>query len=139
MQQSLTVGFDAKRIVRNGTGLGAYGRTLINDLAAYPLQLRLYAPDLGRADLRSQVVASPRVSFHTPSSTPLGKAWWRSRGIVSTLQHDGVRLASRLQRGRSLEQDAVFRAEAVADHDRHGRGETERAGAADDKNRDAAR
>lgn len=92
MQQSLTIGFDAKRIVRNGTGLGAYGRTLINDLAAYPLQLRLYAPDLGRADLRSQVVASPRVSFHTPSSTPLGKAWWRSRGIVSTLQHDGVRL-----------------------------------------------
>ena len=27
-----TVGLDAKRIVRNGTGLGSYGRTLVNDL-----------------------------------------------------------------------------------------------------------
>ena len=27
------IGYDAKRIVRNGTGLGSYGRTLINDLA----------------------------------------------------------------------------------------------------------
>ena len=26
------IGFDAKRIVRNGTGLGSYGRTLVNDL-----------------------------------------------------------------------------------------------------------
>ena len=45
------IGYDAKRIVRNGTGLGSYGRTLINDLA--PLMpdtnLRLYAPDAGRA------------------------------------------------------------------------------------------
>ena len=47
------IGYDAKRIVRNGTGLGSYGRTLINDLA--PLMpdtnLRLYAPDAGRDDL----------------------------------------------------------------------------------------
>ena len=47
------IGYDAKRIVRNGTGLGSYGRTLINDLA--PLmpntELLLYAPDAGRDDL----------------------------------------------------------------------------------------
>ena len=28
----MIVGIDAKRIVRNGTGLGSYGRTLVNDL-----------------------------------------------------------------------------------------------------------
>ena len=35
------IGIDAKRIVRNGTGLGSYGRTLVNDLAQYPLHLNL--------------------------------------------------------------------------------------------------
>ena len=45
----LTIGFDAKRIVRNGTGLGSYGRTLVNDIARLSpsLRLRLYAPDQG--------------------------------------------------------------------------------------------
>ena len=32
--KNIIVGFDAKRVVRNGTGLGAYGRNLVNDLAA---------------------------------------------------------------------------------------------------------
>ena len=47
--KNIIVGFDAKRVVRNGTGLGAYGRNLVNDLAAlYPhMQLLLYAPDEG--------------------------------------------------------------------------------------------
>ena len=52
MNKYARIGYDAKRIVRNGTGLGSYGRTLINDLA--PLlpqtQLRLYAPDDGACD-----------------------------------------------------------------------------------------
>ena len=52
-----TIGYDAKRIVRNGTGLGSYGRTLVNDLAPImpDTTLRLYAPDAGRDDLRCQV------------------------------------------------------------------------------------
>ena len=33
MNDSITIGFDAKRIVRNNTGLGSYGRTLVRDLA----------------------------------------------------------------------------------------------------------
>ena len=55
MNNSITVGFDAKRIVRNNTGLGSYSRTLVRDLAYLPasLKLRLYAPDKGRDDLRS--------------------------------------------------------------------------------------
>ena len=35
------IGFDAKRLVRNGSGLGNYCHTLVRDLAALPLQLRL--------------------------------------------------------------------------------------------------
>ena len=67
----MTVGIDAKRIVRNGTGLGSYGRTLVNDLLRLDdgttterrqsdsgrLALRLYAPDEGRQELRKQVKA----------------------------------------------------------------------------------
>lgn len=86
------IGFDAKRIVRNGTGLGSYGRTLVNDLANYPLTLRLYAPDMGRDDLRNQVVKSERISLHTPHSTLLGKSYWRSHGIVNDLKRDGIQL-----------------------------------------------
>jgi glycosyltransferase involved in cell wall biosynthesis len=90
-----TVGLDAKRIVRNGTGLGSYGRTLVNDLIRLgdnQLELRLYAPDEGRASLRSQIIEG--VSFCYPSGRPsaLRKAWWRSRSIVSDLVRDGVQV-----------------------------------------------
>jgi len=90
--KNLIIGFDAKRIVRNGTGLGSYGRTLVNDLAELPLQLHLYAPDRGRNDLRGQVRARENVAFHYPShaTTALGKALWRSRGIVGDLRRDGI-------------------------------------------------
>ena len=90
------IGFDAKRIVRNGTGLGSYGRTLVNDLAQrQDLALRLYAPDKGRDDLRSQIVERPNVSFcypHFSSSIHLPSSWWRMKGIVTDLQRDGVQL-----------------------------------------------
>ncbi len=107
------IGFDAKRAVANGTGLGSYSRTLINDLARYPLTLRLYAPDEGRDDLRTQIQDRANVTLHTPHSslhTPhstfhiphttfhlppssfLGKSLWRSNGIVSELRRDGIQL-----------------------------------------------
>ena len=94
MNDKLIIGLDAKRIVRNGTGLGSYGRTLVNDLAERPLQLRLYAPDAGRDDLRQQVMDHDNVQLCLPKRPlPLvGKALWRSRGMVADLQRDGVQL-----------------------------------------------
>ncbi len=92
-----TIGFDAKRVVRNATGLGSYARTLINGLA--PLcgdgtQLRLYAPDEGRTELRGQVVKSANVTFAYPrhAGNALTKALWRTHGIVEDLRNDGVTL-----------------------------------------------
>ena len=58
MKQDVIIGMDAKRLVRNATGLGNYGRTLVNDLVAGSgddWQFRLYAPDPGRDDLRSRI------------------------------------------------------------------------------------
>jgi glycosyltransferase involved in cell wall biosynthesis len=101
MKESVVVGMDAKRIVRNGTGLGSYGRTLANDLATVGnLDLRLYAPDSGRDDLRLQVPERDNLHFFYPSSSPhlpsfalnFYKSYWRSRGIVGQLQRDGVQV-----------------------------------------------
>ena len=91
----MLIGIDAKRIVRNGTGLGSYGRTLVNDLIRMgdsDMQLRLYAPDEGRDDLRGQIIGDGNVQFCYPHGHPsaLRKAWWRSRGVVGDLQRDGV-------------------------------------------------
>lgn len=96
MTNNLIIGYDAKRIVKNGTGLGSYGRTLVNDLAAYQLQMRLYAPDKGRDDLRQQIVKQDNVKFCYPSlitqHSKLRSAYWRSYGIVKDLQRDGVQI-----------------------------------------------
>ena len=96
------IGFDAKRIVRNGTGLGSYGRTLVNALAvAVPdTQLLLYAPDEGDSRLRSQVEPRPNVRFvhpsgvlgHVPLLSRLWRDHWRTKGMVKDLQRDGVAL-----------------------------------------------
>ena len=90
----MTIGFDAKRIVRNGTGLGSYGRTLVNDLirrTGEEVTLRLYAPDKGRDELRNQMINSERASFCYPQSS-FFKSFWRSHGIVKDLQKDGVQV-----------------------------------------------
>lgn len=94
MTEKLIIGFDAKRIVRNGTGLGSYGRTLANDLARREdMLLRLYAPDKGRDDLRCQVPERENLCYCFPKGwQPLGKSYWRSHAIVSQLQRDGVQL-----------------------------------------------
>ena len=95
MNRPLTIGYDAKRVVRNGTGLGSYGRTLVNDLSAdSSLNLRLYAPDKGRDDLRGQIVIRDNVEFCYPkgSGIPFEKAFWRTKGIVKDLVKDKVQI-----------------------------------------------
>ena len=99
----MRIGFDAKRIVRNATGLGVYGRTLVADLhrrcARSGHSLWLYAPDSGRDSLRSQLTEDDTLRFcyaGQPSALliphPLHKLYWRTRGIVSDLQRDGIGL-----------------------------------------------
>ena len=98
----MIIGFDAKRIVRNATGLGSYSRTLINSLAAADADTRfiLYAPDEGHDDLRQQIAEQPNVTVHIPQSTfhnipllgGLRGALWRSHGIVKDLKRDHVNL-----------------------------------------------
>ena len=94
MPLHLTIGYDAKRAVSNGTGLGNYCRTLLNDLGTIDTtdSFRLYVPDLGRDDLRSQLDMPRNMSFVTPANKlvkPL-RSLWRIKGIVNDLKRDGV-------------------------------------------------
>ena len=89
----MIVGVDAKRIVRNGTGLGSYGRTLVNDLLRCgdsTLDLRLYAPDEGNEELRGQMIEGAQFCYPAGKSGAIRKAWWRTKGIVKDLKRDGV-------------------------------------------------
>lgn len=91
----MRIGYDAKRIVSNGTGLGSYGRTLINSLAALEGddELLLYTPDEGRKEWREQVRLRESVRFvYSDRKHGLGKSLWRSHGIVEDLRRDGVSL-----------------------------------------------
>ena len=96
MDEGIKIGLDAKRIVRNGTGLGSYGRTLANDLAAIDgLDLLLYAPDKGREDLRGQVPERQNLHYRYPNglySLSFCKSVWRTRGIAAQAQKDGVQI-----------------------------------------------
>lgn len=95
----MIIGYDAKRIVRNGTGLGSYARTLVNDLIVKKpadTRLLLYAPDMGRDDLRSQI--NEGVEWHYEEKfaplIPKGiqKAYWRTHSIVKDLKRDKVEI-----------------------------------------------
>ncbi len=93
----LHIGFDAKRIVRNATGLGHYGRTLVTALSTTlgsKARLHLYAPDQGRDDLRALVPQSPDILYSYPAHcrTRIGRDLWRTRGIVAALKRDGITL-----------------------------------------------
>lgn len=88
----MNIAFDAKRAVRNLTGLGNYSRLVIECLAAaYPEdKLTLFSPDM-RANPRLDAIRRlPQVSFRLPAKGehPLGKAPWRSWTISHILKQE---------------------------------------------------
>ena len=90
----MKIGYEAKRIARNATGLGNYGRTLINDMADVvpkDTALYLYVPDSGREDLTSQVTKRENIVWKYPQRKIL-KPLWRIKGIVGDLKKDGISL-----------------------------------------------
>lgn len=93
----MIIGYDAKRIVCNRTGLGSYGRTLVNDIAEAVVpgtMLNLYAPGRGDDALRRQIAPRQNVRYVYPDRNvgTVSRALWRTYGIVKDLVRDGVRL-----------------------------------------------
>ena len=97
MKDSMIIGFDAKRIVRNNTGLGNYCRTLINDMIRRNdsnMKLLLYTPDKGRDVLRNQIIESDNSRFIFPKKKlgKICKSLWRTKNIVKQLLEDKVQI-----------------------------------------------
>lgn len=86
MKKSLTIGFEAKRLVKNATGLGNYSRTLIQELALAPSApaLKLFVPNEGRKEWYTAMAQLPQTDFilPRPSLLPWHRAWWRYTGMV---------------------------------------------------------
>ena len=83
----MKVGFDAKRLFHNFTGLGNYSRSLLSNLSQYAnedWELHLYAPKLSSHARVQEFLQEP---YHQHS----GKGWlWRSKGISKDLQKDDI-------------------------------------------------
>lgn len=83
----MKIGFDAKRLFLNNTGLGNYSRTLVGNLQQFHREneYHLYSPKI-RETAENASFTQPPFHLHTPT-TPF-KSYWRTRGIVSQLQQD---------------------------------------------------
>lgn len=88
-KRPLEIAYEAKRITHNATGLGNYGRTIVEMLARLAPQNRylLYTPDPGREELRRRLPDLPQIEFRLPRTPKHGlmKAWWRSAGMSREL------------------------------------------------------
>lgn len=88
----MRIGFDAKRLYNNFTGLGNYSRTLVRDLHTnYPEdEICLYTP---------KICHSPETDFflhqtdlHTHLHSGTGNAYWRTFSIKKDLKKDRIEL-----------------------------------------------
>lgn len=88
----LQLAYDAKRLFRNFTGLGNYGRTLVKDLAdQFPEHAYyLYSPRVEQHPQNQFFQDHPSFPVRTNRFQP--NFYWRSFGLKRQLRKDGVQL-----------------------------------------------
>jgi glycosyltransferase involved in cell wall biosynthesis len=88
----MTIGFDAKRLYCNNTGLGNYSRTLVENLVDfYPKNLyHLYTPKLNVNEKTAKFISNPNLKTFVPKA--FSKSLWRSFLINQQLQNDNIEL-----------------------------------------------
>ncbi|PWJ40853.1 glycosyltransferase family 4 protein [Sediminitomix flava] len=85
----LKVGFDAKRVFNNYTGLGNYCRTLVENLDEMyrdEMELHLYTPRV-QENLRTKPFLE-NYPIHLPEGG--SKSYWRTKGMTNDLVEDGI-------------------------------------------------
>ncbi len=89
MTKELRVGFDAKRVFQNFTGLGNYSRTLLLDLSKHKpaLSLNLFAPKKIERERTAAFLNDP-FNCHFPNT--IFKSSWRSKGMVKDLLREKI-------------------------------------------------
>ena len=91
------------------------------------------------AALKGGRAAQQLVLAHALGGQQIGELRLAGGDRPGLVERDDVDPPRLLEGGGGLEQDALLRADAAADHDRDGRGKSQGAGAADDEHGDAAR
>lgn len=84
----MKIGFDAKRLFFNRSGLGSYGRATIDGLARYnpENEYLLYTPQGGTVDYVPPTAS--RVVYPDRISGRLSQAYWRAFGLAAQLRRD---------------------------------------------------
>ena len=85
----MTIGFDAKRLFHNKTGLGNYSRTLVRNLHRYFPEhtYHLFAPT---PSLNDAFFNKPTFTIHQNGKMPA--ALWRSKGQVKLWKKEGIQI-----------------------------------------------
>lgn len=88
----MTIGYDAKRLFTNYTGLGNYSRTLLRNLAQfYPKdQYTLYTPRINASEETNFFLDNPAYQIIQPQGGI--KSLWRSHGMAGRFAADGLDL-----------------------------------------------
>jgi glycosyltransferase involved in cell wall biosynthesis len=88
---NIKIGFDAKRLFENHTGLGNYSRTLVQNLATYhpKNQYELFAPRAVQNFDTAPFFQSP---FRPHFSQHFSKNWWRTSAITNDLQRENIQI-----------------------------------------------
>ena len=88
----MRIGFDAKKIVSNQTGIGNYSRNIVNALSAYSNnQYILFASQKGKEECLRELQPSTSASFVYPSAhSSFKQEWWRCRGVVKEIDRQQI-------------------------------------------------
>lgn len=83
----MNIGFDAKRLFLNNTGLGNYSRYVVDTVLHYQPNdhFFLYSPKIKLNNRTEHYVGHPAINIVQPNKLmqlPMFNAWWRSAGIV---------------------------------------------------------
>lgn len=87
----MRIGFDAKKIVSNLTGIGNYSRGLVNLLSHGEDKCVLFAPGKGSERCLAGLEVNDNVEFvYCGSSSGLGRAYWRNIAMTDDVRRSGV-------------------------------------------------
>ena len=84
----MQVGFDAKRLFNNRTGLGNYSRTLLDNLRRYfpDNEYVLFTPKVNEDEFGAQYSRA----FPTVLPQKIGGTYWRSYGVSKDIEQQGI-------------------------------------------------
>ena len=103
--QRLKIGFDAKRLFSNRTGLGNYSRTLLDNLRRFQPdnEYVLFTPKVNKNEFGEKYAKE----FPTVTPDKMGGTYWRSYGVGKDIEKEGIEVF------HGLSNELPFRLEGV--------------------------